>query len=105
MDVLILNSCSKEIEDFPEVIKVDLFEAINDLKSGLTLSMPLSRRMEGMGPGVFELRLKDRSGIYRVIYFFKKGDAIYLVHGFQKKTNKTPQKNIDVALMRIKRLL
>lgn len=105
MDVLILGPCQKELDDFPGPIKVELFEAISDLRIGLALSMPLSRKMQGMGKGVFELRFKERSGIFRVIYLVKKEDAIYLVHAFQKKTNRTSQKNIDVALQRIRRLV
>lgn len=104
MDVVVLSQCAKEIEQFPSKIKEGLLDAIADLQAGVVLAMPLSKKMEGMGPGVFELRFKERSGIYRIIYFVKKGDAIYLVHGFQKKTNKTPHRNIEVAMKRIKRL-
>ena len=102
MDLVILSSCRKELEDFPNKVKEDLFDVLRDLKEGLSLSMPLSRKMTGMGMGVFELRFRDVSGIYRIIYVVRKRDAIYLVHAFNKKTNKTPIKNIEVALKRIK---
>ena len=105
MRIVVLSACEKEIKDFPKGIKLDLLELINDLSSGLVLSMPVSKRMESMGKGVYELRLKDSSGIYRVIYFIKKKDGVYLVHAFKKKTTKTPKKNIDLATKRIKRLL
>lgn len=105
MDIVVLPQCGREIEEFPLKVREELIDAINDLKEGVLLSMPVSRKMDGMGTGVFELRFKDRMGIFRVIYFIKKDDAIYPVHGFQKKTNKTPRRNIDVALKRIKRLL
>ena len=98
-------SVEKEIKDFPQNIQMDILDLINDLSSGLRLSMPVSRRMEGMGRGVFELRLKDISGGYRVIYCIKKKDAIYLIHAFKKKTKKTAKRNIDVATKRIRRLL
>lgn len=74
------------------------------LKVGIKLSMPLSKQMLSVGNHVHELRFKDRSGIYRVIYFIKKREAIYMVHAFTKKTQKTPKKNIDLAVKRIKRL-
>ncbi len=105
MRVEILETCRKEIKKFPENIKMDLFELVNDLSCGLNLSMPLSRKMDGMGRGVFELRLRDSSGAYRVIYYIKKKEAIYLVHGFKKKTQKTPQKNVTLAIKRIKGVL
>ena len=105
MDVVILDQCQKEIDDFPLSVREELLDAIGDLRAGVLLTMPLSQKMQGMGAGIFELRFKDRTGIYRVIYYIKKGDAIFLIHGFKKKTQKTPQKNIDVSLQRIKRFV
>ncbi len=104
MKVVILDTCLKEINRFPNNAKQAVFELISDLQAGIQLSMPLSKRMEGMGKGVYELRVRDISGIYRVIYVFIKNDAIYIIHGFQKKTPKTPIKNKDLAIKRIKRL-
>ena len=48
--------------------------------------------MEDMGKSIFEFRFKDKSGIYRVIYFVKKKEGIYFIHAFTKKTQKTPKK-------------
>lgn len=104
VDVVVLDQCKKEIDDFPLEVKEDLFDAVRDLREGMQLTMPVSKRMIAMGPGVYELRFKDRSGIYRVIYVMKKNDAIYLVHGFKKKTDKTLIKNIETALGRIKNI-
>jgi phage-related protein len=103
--IVVLHTCQREIAEFPLSVREDLLDAINDLFAGLSLSMPLSKKMEGMGPGVFELRFKDVSGIYRVICFLKKGEGIYLVHGFKKKSQKTPSKNLETAKLRIKRLV
>ena len=103
MDVVILPQCKKEIDEFPLKVREELLDAISDLRASVIISMPVSRKMVGIGAGVFELRFKERSGIYRIIYFVKKGDAIYLIHGFQKKSNKTPKKNIEVSIQRIKR--
>ncbi len=104
MEVVVLSQCRRELDEFPVKIKEDLLDALRDLQEGVSLSMPLSRRMVGMGEGIYELRFREISGIYRVIYLIKKNDAIYLVHGFKKKTSKTPHKNIEVALQRIKRI-
>jgi phage-related protein len=104
VDVIVLDQCKKEIDDFPFEVKEDLFDTLRDLREGMQLTMPVSKRMLGMGPCVYELRFKDRSGIYRVIYLMKKNDAMYLVHGFKKKSNKTPIKNIETAIRRIKKI-
>jgi phage-related protein len=50
------------------------------------------------------LRLKDRSGQIRAFYFVKRGEAIYMLHAFKKKTQELPRKEIDLALKRIKEI-
>lgn len=47
--------------------------------------------------GIFEIRVEVGSDIYRVFSFFDKGNLIILVNGFQKKTQKTPQQEIEQA--------
>lgn len=47
--------------------------------------------------GIFEVRVELGSDIYRVFCFFDKGQLIVLVNGFQKKTQKTPQNEIEMA--------
>jgi len=47
--------------------------------------------------GIFELRVKQGSDISRVLYFFVVGKKIILTNGFRKKTQKTPQSEIDLA--------
>ncbi len=74
------------------------------LANGMMLTMPLSRPMTSIHPGLHELRFRDEAGQVRILYFIKKGDAIYLVHAFRKKTRETPKREIDLALKRIKEL-
>lgn len=47
--------------------------------------------------GIYEVRVEVGSDIYRVFGFFDKGRLIILVNGFQKKRQKTPKKEIDMA--------
>lgn len=47
--------------------------------------------------GLFEIRVEYGSDIYRVFSFFDKGNLIILVNGFQKKTQKTPKNEIELA--------
>ena len=102
-EVIILNVCKKEMVNFPKEVLEDLLDAISLLTQGLTLNMPLSRPMPKVDKNVHELRLKDKNGIYRFFYVVKKKEAIYLVHAFQKKTQKTPKKNIALVKKRIRR--
>ena len=52
--------------------------------------------------GLYEIRVKLGSNIYRIFCFFYKGKIVVLMNGFQKKTQKTPKQQIDKAL-RIKK--
>jgi phage-related protein len=47
--------------------------------------------------GLYEIRVEVGSDIYRVFSFFDKGQLIILLNGFQKKTQKTPKTNIELA--------
>jgi len=47
--------------------------------------------------GLFEIRVKAGSDIYRIFCFFDEGNLVILVNGFQKKTEKTPRNEIAKA--------
>lgn len=48
--------------------------------------------------GIYELRVEWESNIYRVFFIFDEGNIVVLFNGFQKKTRKTPQAEIEKAL-------
>lgn len=48
--------------------------------------------------GLYEIRVEVESNIYRIFCCFDKGKLVVLFNGFQKKTQKTPKKEIDLAL-------
>ncbi len=47
--------------------------------------------------GLFEIRIEYESNIYRIFYCYDKGNLVVLFNGFQKKTQKTPPKELDKA--------
>lgn len=61
--------------------------------------------MNTVGAGVCEIRIRESEGIFRVIYVAKLEDAIYILHCFQKKSQKTSQENLELATKRYKDLL
>ncbi|HHX2613424.1 TPA: type II toxin-antitoxin system RelE/ParE family toxin [Legionella pneumophila] len=61
--------------------------------------------MQGIGSGIREIRVRDKDGIYRVIYVAKFEEAVYVLHAFQKKTQKTSQHDIEIASRAFKRVL
>ena len=60
--------------------------------------------MRNIGQGVNEIRIKDESGQFRVLYVAKFADAVHVLHAFQKKTQKTPQQDIELARTRYKEI-
>ncbi len=52
--------------------------------------------------GLYEIRVQNGNDIYRIFCFFDKNNLVVIGHGFQKKTQKTPHKEIEKAL-RIKK--
>ncbi len=100
--VVIAPACRREIEALPEEIRGDLADALARLDAGLTLSMPLSRPMPSIGAGVHELRLKDRSGVYRVIYAVVVSGRVHVLHAFKKTTQGTPFRHLELARKRRK---
>ncbi len=55
--------------------------------------------------GVCEVRVRDDGGAFRVIYVAKFADAVYVLHAFQKKTQKTTKADIDLAASRYRALV
>ncbi len=58
--------------------------------------------MAAIGSGVREVRIRDEMGAFRVIYVAKFKDAIYVLHCFQKKSQKTSKADIDIATSRFR---
>ena len=67
--------------------------------------MPQSKPIKQLAPSAFELRVKDRNGIYRVFYVLFDKHRILVPHAFSKKTQKTPPHEIDTANKRLRRLI
>ena len=96
------------VEDFilslPEATRLEVFDAISLVDSGKVLEMPLSRNLSNIRSGLYELRFRDKAGQVRVIYFIKKQVAIYLIHGFRKKTQEISRKDLDLIIKRLKEI-
>jgi phage-related protein len=67
--------------------------------------MPLSRPTPSVAPGIEELRIRDRAGIYRAFYYARSSRGVLVVHAFVKKTQATPQQDVELARKRLKELL
>ena len=60
--------------------------------------------MPSVGAGVREIRIRDQAGAFRVIYLMTRPEAVYVMHAFQKKTQATAKRDLDLAEARLKEL-
>jgi len=90
---------AKFIEALSNEAKVKVFRIIKLLKDyGVLLKEPYTRQIKGK---VRELRIKGNQGAIRILYFTYTGKRFILLHGFVKKTDKTPVREIEVAEKRL----
>lgn len=75
-------------------------EDIKTVELGWPLGMPLVRPL---GDGLWEVRCGLRDGIARIV-FLARDDAMVLLHGFVKKAQKAPKKELDIARKRAREL-
>lgn len=57
-----------------------------------------------IGKGVKEIRIRDAAGAFRIVYVAKLADVVYVLHCFQKKTEKTSKTDLDLAAKRYREL-
>ena len=69
---------------------------------GSNLGMPHTR---ALGSGLFEIRSKADEGIGRAFFCTMVGRKIIILHGFIKKTDKTPKRELDIAITRQKEVI
>jgi len=93
------------LREFPDDVRRAFGKAIYDLQQGHLLAMPLSRPMPVLGAGAAELRVRDSAGIYRAFYAVKVVDAVLIFHAFTKKTQKTPDREVELGKKRLKEML
>ena len=89
-----------DIESWPVGVLADyarLVELLIDF--GPDVRMPHSR---AMGDGLFELRPRGREGIGRALYCFLVGQQVMVLHGFIKKSQGTPKRDLEIARRRMK---
>ncbi len=98
-----IGSSLNDLRDFPlsarreagyQIDKVQHAEEPDDWKP-----------MNTIGSGVQEIRIQDESGAFRVIYIAKRKDAVYVLHCFQKKTQRTAAQDIALASKRYNELM
>ena len=101
--VRFLGDSLKRLRDFPEDARHDAGYQLDKVQRG---ARPDDfKPMPSIGKGVEEIRLQDETGTYRVVYTARMVDAVYVLHVFQKKTQTTSKRDIDLAAERFSQLI
>jgi len=92
-----------DLRDFPHSAVREVGYQLDKVQNGFPPDD--AKPVPTIGVGVFELRVWDEAGTFRLVYVAKFADAVYVLHCFQKKTQQTAKRDIDLAKKRLKDLL
>lgn len=97
--VCFLGDSLECLRDFPEDTRHDAGYQLEKVQRG---EQPDDfKPLPSVGKGVEEIRVTDESGAYRVIYVARRAEAVYVLHAFQKKTQATSRRDVEVARKRL----
>lgn len=93
-----LGDSLKCLREFPEDAKQDVGYQLDKVQRG---EQPDDfKPMPSIGKGVEEIRIWHESGTYRVVYTARLINVVYVLHAFQKKTQATSKRDIELARKR-----
>jgi phage-related protein len=101
-DVVFIGSSIDELRDFPHNARQRVGYQLHLVQQG---DDPLDwKPMPTIGAGCREIRIRDANEAHRVFYVATVGDAIYVLHCFEKKTQRTTRADIDLAKKRYRQM-
>jgi len=97
------GSSLEDLRDFPKAAMHDCGYQIDKVQNG---EQPDNfKPMPIVGKGVEEICVTDDDGWFRVLYTARLADYVYVLHAFQKKTNQTSPRDIELGKKRYKELM
>jgi phage-related protein len=100
--VIWMGSSKEDLRDFPEEARRQVGYQLEHVQEGVDPDD--WKPMPTVGSGVREIRVRESSGAFRCIYLATRPEGVYVLHCFQKKTQKTSQQDLDLARRRFKSL-
>jgi phage-related protein len=94
-----LGDSLARVRDFPQGARKEAGVQLHKVQQGLEPSD--WKPMTTVGPGVREIRIRDEAGAFRVLYVAHVGDAVFVLHAFQKKTQRTEKRDLYLAAWRL----
>lgn len=100
-DAIFLGTSKADLRSFPDEARREAGVELNQVQLGLDPSH--WKPMPGIGPGVREIRI-HAGGAFRVIYLAARTEGVYVLHCFQKKTQKTAPHDLELARQRFQQV-
>ncbi len=100
--VIWMGSSKEDLRDFPEEARRQVGYQLEHVQEGVDPDD--WKPMPNVGSGVREIRVRESSGAFRCIYLATRPEGVYVLHCFQKRTQKTSQQDLDLARRRFKSL-
>lgn len=101
--VVFLGSALADLRAFPPEVRREAGHQLDLVQRGRAPDD--WKPMPTVGAGVQEIRIREAGGAFRVIYLAKLADAVYVLHCFQKKSQKTARGDLAVAVQRHQALM
>lgn len=100
--IAFVGSAGDALRDFPANARREAGYQLDRVQRGLDPDD--WKPMPSIGSGVREIRIRDDAGAFRVIYLAALAEAVYVLHAFQKKTQQTAKRDLDVATARLRQI-
>ncbi len=100
--VRFLGDSRKVMREFPDDARRDAGRQLARVQKGKPADD--FKPMPSIGKGVEEIRIWEASGTYRIVYTARLADTVFVLHAFQKKTEATSPRDLEVARKRFRQL-
>jgi phage-related protein len=98
--IVFLGDSLSRIRDFPNLARAEAGYQLRQVQCGFD---PTDwKPMKAVGSGVREIRIRESAGAFRVIFLASVGDAVVVLHAFQKKSQATAKQDIELAARRLR---
>lgn len=99
-EVAFLGSSLADLRSFPDSVRQRAGYQLRRIQGG---KEPTDwKPMRNIGKGVLEIRIREEGDAFRVIYIAKFEEAVYVLHAFQKKSQKTSKRDLEIIKTRFK---
>lgn len=101
--VVLIGNSLQDLRSFPPAPRNEAGYQLHQIQHGQEADD--WKPVKTIGAGVNEIRIRDNTGAFRILYVAKFAEAVYVLHCFQKKTQQTSKPDLQLAQTRYKDLL